>query len=150
MWMEREPDEIIGPEGQPYLLRWFLFRFHIIWIYLHLFLRDDEDRALHDHPAPSLSFAFGDYSEMILDQKTGEKHIIRRKAYRFVYRSAEHTHRIILFKDKDRKPIPVCTIFIFFGRKKRQWGFWCGDTRFVRWQDFCDERDNGKVGKGCG
>src|ERR1700719_4013108 len=58
-----EPDEIIGPgvrsrkrDGhvpvpKAFLKRWFVIpKNRYINIYLHCFIRDDEDRALHDHP----------------------------------------------------------------------------------------------------
>ena len=47
----RSPDFIIGGHEDPYLLRWFLIpRNPVFNVYVHLFLRSDEDRALHDHP----------------------------------------------------------------------------------------------------
>lgn len=147
-WLKRKPDEVIGEEGIPYLLRWWLVKWSFFSLYLHRFLHDDIDRALHDHPAPSLSFSLGSYLEMIL-QTNGEKIVVRRDRFRFVYRKATHTHRIILLKTPERRAIPVYTLFMFFGSKRRNWGFWCEDTRFVPWQQFCDERDHGKVGRGC-
>lgn len=45
------PHFIIGGTDRPYLLRWFLIpRNRWFNIYLHKFCRDDDDRALHDHP----------------------------------------------------------------------------------------------------
>ena len=54
-WLRRlmsgKPHFIIGGVDDPYLLRWFLIpRNHILNVYLHKFLRSDDDRALHDHP----------------------------------------------------------------------------------------------------
>lgn len=47
----RLPDFVIGGHANPYLLRWWLIpRNRVFNIYLHKFLRDDDDRALHDHP----------------------------------------------------------------------------------------------------
>lgn len=38
-------------DHDPYLLRWFLLRRgEALGVYVHKFLRSDEDRALHDHP----------------------------------------------------------------------------------------------------
>ena len=147
MW--RKPDEVIGEEGVPYLLRWWLFKSAFLCVYLHKFLHSDSDRALHDHPAPSLSFLLGDYLEIILDEPNGVRRIVRRKQFNFVYRKATHIHRIVLYSDRNKKPIPVYTLFLFFGSKRRNWGFWCNDERFVPWQQFCDERDHGKIGRGC-
>lgn len=47
----RSPDFIVGGADHPYLRRWWLIpRNPILNVYLHQFLRDDDDRALHDHP----------------------------------------------------------------------------------------------------
>ena len=52
----KPPDFVIGPADNPYLYRWFLLpRNPVANVYLHRFFRDDEDRALHDHPWPFLS-----------------------------------------------------------------------------------------------
>jgi hypothetical protein len=52
----REPDFIIGDQANPYLVRWWLRRDREHGCeYLHQILRDDDDRALHDHPWPSTS-----------------------------------------------------------------------------------------------
>lgn len=84
----RRPDQIIGDPLQPYVLRWWLFgsvqkvedgapQFHADGrpilvarriadrcVYLHCFLRSDEDRALHDHPWDWWSWMlFGPYKE---------------------------------------------------------------------------------------
>jgi hypothetical protein len=51
---ERDPDFIIG--NPPYMLRWWLLpRNPTFNVYYHRILRDDDDRALHDHPWPSFS-----------------------------------------------------------------------------------------------
>lgn len=47
----RAPDFYIGGNANPYLLRWWVIpRNRFFNVYLHKFLRDDDDRALHDHP----------------------------------------------------------------------------------------------------
>jgi hypothetical protein len=47
----RSPDFVIGGDERPYLLRWWVIpRNKVFNVYLHLFLRSDDDRALHDHP----------------------------------------------------------------------------------------------------
>lgn len=62
----RAPDFIIGGRDDPYMLRWWLIpRNPIFNIYLHKFLRDDDDRALHDHPWFWCSILLhGDYVEV--------------------------------------------------------------------------------------
>src|SRR4051795_4015193 len=61
----REPDFYIGGKVNPYLVRWWVIpRNRFFNVYLHKFLRDDDDRALHDHPWISLSFILrGGYIE---------------------------------------------------------------------------------------
>lgn len=52
----RKPDFVIGDLSNPYLLRWWVIpRNRFFNVYLHKFLRDDDDRALHDHPWWSMS-----------------------------------------------------------------------------------------------
>jgi hypothetical protein len=49
--MNRVPDFVIGGEQRPYLLRHFVIpRNPLFNVYLHCFLRSDDDRAHHDHP----------------------------------------------------------------------------------------------------
>src|SRR5690606_35831081 len=61
----RPPDFIVGGAERPYLKRWWLIpRNPIFNVYLHQFLRDDDDRALHDHPWPWCSILLdGSYIE---------------------------------------------------------------------------------------
>lgn len=69
----RPPDFEIGPEGDRYMLRWYLtpwskfdrdskpkngwerFKRKLPNVYIHRFLHDDDARALHDHPWSSCS-----------------------------------------------------------------------------------------------
>lgn len=39
-------------DHDPYLARWFVIKTKWFGIYIHKFIRSDEDRALHDHPWP--------------------------------------------------------------------------------------------------
>lgn len=41
---------IVNCERQPYLHRWYLIKREWLSLFLHKFVRSDEDRALHDHP----------------------------------------------------------------------------------------------------
>jgi hypothetical protein len=45
---------IINCEKDPYLHRWFMIKTPWLGVYIHKFVRSDEDRALHDHPWPFL------------------------------------------------------------------------------------------------
>lgn len=49
-WCRGGPHVVIGDPGRPYLKRWHVLpRNPWLNVYLHCFLRDDDDRALHDH-----------------------------------------------------------------------------------------------------
>lgn len=78
----RRPDQIIRrSNGDPYLLRWWLFGTskHLddhgepqprrplgLSFYLHCFVRSDDDRALHDHPWPFTTLLLlGSYIEHV-------------------------------------------------------------------------------------
>lgn len=147
----RPPDFIVGGWDNPYMLRWWIIpRNRFFNIYLHKFLRDDEDRALHDHPWPSLSIIIkGGYLEHL---QNGSMRMCGR--FTTIFRRSTHRHRIELFKPAnrpchERNGLPAWTIFIT-GPRIREWGFWCGGERFVHWQEFTSPDDKGKTGKGCG
>jgi hypothetical protein len=134
-----KPHHIIGGKEDPYLLRWYLLprnkRFNL---YLHKFLRDDDDRALHDHPWWFISFVLkGSYREYLAPQLS----VVRRR-FSLAFRPATHRHRVALINN------PTWTL-ILTGPKIREWGFWC-PKGFVHWRDFTDPRDSGKTGsRGC-
>lgn len=134
----------IGPPGDPYMLRWFIIprnrRFNI---YLHKFLRDDDDRALHDHPWWFVSLILkGGYFERVEPNR-----IISRSPGSIAFRPATHRHRVILRGNTgQREP---CWTIVVTGRKKRTWGFWC-PKGFVPWHEFVQESDHGNIGRGCG
>lgn len=146
-FFRREPDLYVGGKEKPYLKRWHVIpQNRFLNIYLHKFLRDDDDRALHCHPWYSLSIGLGFYEE-IIKKKDGNIRVRRFPLFP-VFRKAAHAHRIILPRDQRGRPIPTWTIFIT-GPKVREWGFHC-PKGWRHWRDFCDERDGGSVGKGCG
>lgn len=149
-WLKRDPDFIVGHKENPYLLRWYLIPQNRFFnIYLHKFLRDDDDRALHDHPWPSLSVLLkGRYDEMRFARHffyplfSHNNHtLVRVPGKRLKYRSAGYTHRVLL------KSPRVWTLFIT-GPQVREWGFHC-PKGWVPWQEFCDETDHGNIGRGC-
>ena len=63
----RAPDLVIGGAADPYLRRWYVLpRNPVLNVYLHHFLRSDDDRALHDHPWVNASVLLdGDYVEVL-------------------------------------------------------------------------------------
>ena len=156
-FLKRPPDLKVGGQENPYMLRWHIIpRNPIFNIYLHKFLRDDDDRALHDHPWPSVSYIIeGGYIEH-LDK--GRKRLWYKGAV--IFRRASHRHRIELLRDltlprpfgKSDYPVkPAWTIFIT-GFRIREWGFWCPSStgfKFVHWKKFTAAGDRGDIGKGC-
>jgi len=141
-----KPHFVIGadnPDGA-YMLRWYLVpRNPWLNLYLHKFLRDDEDRALHDHPWWFVSVMLrGGYREIV---RLSE---LRRAAPSIAFRKAEHQHRVVLWRD-DAGHIQPCWTLVLTGRKRRTWGFWC-PKGFVPFYDFVESSNHGNVGKGCG
>lgn len=138
-----EPHFIVGGEDNPYLYRWYLIpRNRYFNIYLHKFLRDDDDRALHDHPWWFISLILkGGYFERV------KQTVLRRDRFSLAFRPATHRHRVILFRDA-LGPKQPCWTLIITGRKKRIWGFWC-PKGFVPWYEFVDQGNHGNIGKGC-
>lgn len=138
-WLRFEPHQVIG-DGTPYLLRWYVIpRNPVFNIYLHKFLRSDDDRALHDHPWWFVSLILrGRYDEVTAQ---GRK---RRGAGSIAFRPAEWRHRVELLPDRAYESEASCWTLIVTGRRVRTWGFWCpgpgwiaGD-RFVPWQEWGD------------
>lgn len=166
-WLRRllsgTPHMVIGGTEDPYLLRWYVIpRNPIVNVYVHKFMRSDDDRALHDHPWWFVSLMLrGEYDEVTAG---GMK---RRSAGSIAFRPAEWRHRVqLLAKLAGTGPAgPIleevpCWTLIVTGRRVRTWGFWCQDwnhraaltglatsppdpiERFVPWTEF--------GGAGCG
>jgi hypothetical protein len=140
--MLRNPDVVIGDDpNRPYLKRWWILpRNDQINLYLHLILRSDDDRAMHDHPWDNTSWIIdGSYIE-----HTPEGVYHRDTGYRGG-RLATDRHRLEIVNE------PAVTLF-FTGPKVREWGFWCEGERFVHWEDFIADLPGGIVGtgRGCG
>lgn len=134
----RKPDFIIGGADAPYLRRWWVIpRNKWFNIYLHQFLRDDDDRALHDHPwAFNISILLkGRYREVL---PTGSK--IRHRWLPYL-RIGKAPHRVVLMG------APVWTLFIT-GPVVRQWGFYCPNG-WRHWREFTSSQDKGIAGRGC-
>jgi hypothetical protein len=149
----RAPDVIIGGEDNPYLRRWWLIpRNRYFNIYLHQFLRDDDDRALHGHPwAFNISILLrGGYIEVVPEHPKyagGASTVRRRRRIGLPYlRLGPAPHRVELLRDKGGRMLPVWTLFIT-GPNVRQWGFYC-PRGWRHWRDFTAD-DGATVGRGC-
>jgi len=131
----RAPDVIIGGAAAPYLMRWWLIpRNRFFNVYLHKFLRDDDDRALHDHPWVSCSILLrGGYIEHL---PGGVKKV--RRCFWPYFRRATQAHRIELLV------VPTWTLFIT-GPKVREWGFLCPQG-WRHWKIFVKPADTTEPG----
>lgn len=139
----RPPDFIIGPADDPQVRRWWVIpRNRWFNIYLHHFMRSDEDCALHDHPWVNLS---------LLLTSTYVEHTIRaggisvrtpRRAGDIKLRWATAAHRIELDNG------PMWTLFIT-GPVTRDWGFHCPNG-WRHWKEFVSRYPGGNhIGRGC-
>lgn len=177
--IHRVPDEIIGhqarwrarrPDGppvdKPFLLRWYVGGEKHAWggnSYLHQFIRDDEDRALHDHPWANVSIVLGgQYIEHTISAGGVHwRHIFRAGAVKF--RSAKAAHRVELtsqFVNADGSLVlgdcpeiapnlpswcksnplksPSWSLFLT-GPKARHWGFHCPETGWRSSHEFHEQ-----------
>lgn len=143
----RAPDFVIGPPDDPYLRRWWIIpRNRLFNIYLHQFLRSDDDRALHDHPWVNCSIILhGSYREHLRDGSVRLRKPWRAWfPWRLVFRLPTGAHRVELIDGQG-----VWTLFLT-GPKVRTWGFLC-PKGWIPWTEFVEDRPGGNsVGKGCG
>jgi hypothetical protein len=135
----RKPDFVIGGEDAPYLRRWFVREEGPSGgCYLHQILRDDDDRALHDHPWDAMFYIIeGSYREITPEHPDGI--VYGPGSFRHV--KAEQSHRLVVVDG------PVWTL-AFLGPRRREWGFHCPNG-WRHWKEFVSDRDKGMVGKGC-
>src|SRR5882757_10818132 len=131
----REPDFVIGGPADPYLKRWWLLpRNPVFNVYLHLFLRSDDDRALHDHPWVNGSILVeGRYIEETI--RRGGIHVrTERRAGAIKLRGPRAAHRVELI---DGQP---CTTIFIIGPRLRRWGFHC-PKGWIHWKAFTNPAD---------
>lgn len=142
--MKRPPDLVIGSPDRPYLRRWHLFRWRFFGVFLHQILRDDDDRALHDHPWWNVSIILkGGYLEWRSHQWDRARDVVWRSAGSIIFRGAHVAHRLSL--GSQRKP---CWSLFIVGPRVREWGFHCQHGWRV-WHEFVNTNDVGQVGRGC-
>lgn len=153
------PDFIVGGRDNPYLLRWWILPRNALFnIYLHKFLRDDDDRALHDHSWHNCSIVIkGEYREVTLTRhalacfrlmrEIWPDHRQARTTYSYEQRGVTRRRGSIVFRRPDcphRIELttgPAWTLFIT-GPRVRQWGFHAAND-WIHWRDFCDPADPG-------
>ena len=117
----RPCDVYIGPGHDHQLERWFILpRNNRLNLYLHRFLRSDDDRAMHDHPGDNRSTIIrGCYLECTPSGNT------LYRAGDSVSRVAEDAHRVELVDG------PCVSLFVVHN-PRRVWGFHCPGG----WVDF--------------
>jgi hypothetical protein len=119
-------------------------------IYLHLIRRSDDDRALHDHPWPSVSVVMaGQYIEHVPAHPkypAGPTVAIRRRERDVIFRRSGSPHRLEIGSGPGNQS--AFTLFIT-GPRFREWGFWC-PKGWKHWSLFTLPTDSSKVGVGCG
>src|ERR1700744_875507 len=115
----RPPDFLIGGAEHPYMRRWWVIpRNRFFNIYLHHFLRSDDDRALHDHPWLNASVLLqGEYTEHTISAG-GVNHRRKYGAGDIKFRGPRYAHRVELTDG------PCWSLFIT-GPNVRSWGFHC-------------------------
>jgi len=146
----RPPDFVIGGDKTPYLRRWYLIpRNRFCNVYLHHVLRDDDDRALHDHPWPSVSLMLAGALGEVYRDRHGSTRSRVFFAGHLVLRDARFAHRLFLFKDRS-SPREAWTLFLT-GPRLREWGFHCPHG-WRHWKEFTAHADTGNsaiTGRGC-
>lgn len=139
----READFVIGPPSNPYLMRWWLVpRNPLLNVYLHYIIKSDDDRALHDHPWPSLSLMiYGELGEYYKDGDSVRYREIREGQW--VRRRAAFAHRLVVAPGT----LGAWTVFIT-GPRVRSWGFHCPQG-WRHHREYTLPSDSGQVGRGC-
>lgn len=114
-------------------------------LYLHRFMRPDDDEHLHSHPwdyAVSLVLA-GGYTEerfpetcSVCDNPKDGKHRVRRviRPGRLNILRGEAFHRVSELHGRE-----TWTLF-FVGPKRASWGFFVPGRGVVNWKEYLDER----------
>lgn len=141
----RDPDFYIGGKENPYCKRWWIIpRNRWFNIYLHKFLRSDEDRALHDHPWINFSYLLaGRYFEWTI-KAGGVRKRVEYKKGDWQFRTASKAHRLEIIPGEHS-----WSLFIT-GPIMRVWGFHCENSVGWRpWTEFVHYKDPGGIGKGC-
>jgi hypothetical protein len=150
----RLPDFVVGGLETPYLVRWHVLpRNRFFNCYLHLFVRSDDDRALHDHPWASCSIILaGRYREILPDSVGGATRGVLRESGAVALRRASAPHRVELLLKQARAVDAAlfggaALTFFLTGPVVRGWGFHCR-RGWVPWTRFVASNP-GEVGAGC-
>lgn len=127
--------QLEGIKG-PYLRRYKLRTDMGVRVYLHQFLRPDEDPEMHSHPwswARSFVLA-GGYIE---ERRDPNDEIIRREVLpgQTVHLKPDTYHRVAAFRDE------ACWTLLICGPKTQSWSFWNPKTNETTpWKAFIEKK----------
>lgn len=132
--------EIVNCDRDLYLIRWFVIRTKHLGLFIHKFVRSDEDRALHDHPWSFLVIpiwrGYWEHYEIFGNHLPPGRTFKCRRVLPILgarIRQATYRHRVELIDGK-----PSWSLFFRF-RKRREWGFWMPEG-FVHWNTFWQDK----------
>jgi hypothetical protein len=155
--MRRTPDFVVGEHADPYLQRWWLIpRNRLFNVYLHCFMRSDDDRALHDHPWHSVSLLLkGEAIEHTI-AAGGVRHQrwlclgdVRVRSARFAHRIELPANVVFGQGAPHMQPAMPCWTLFVTGPVLREWGFHCPLQGWIHWKRFTHPADKGLIGRGC-
>lgn len=138
------PGLYIGGLDNPYLIRYYLVpRNPFINLYLHKFVRSDEDRARHSHPWYAASLLLkGGYWEHRSDdtwprwRKSGSIGLLSPRTFHRVELDTEIINNQYVEK-------PCWTLFMTGPRRGRTWHFKC-PKGLVEWRQFVHQNGCGE------
>lgn len=158
--------EIVNCDRNVYLHRWYVIRTAPFAVFIHKFVRSDEDRALHDHPWNFLVIpiwrGYIEHSQVREWLDDGgpalpdwSDKIIKRRVLPILgtrFRRGTYKHRVELLKTDDITLTPLRTgelsvewdelpswsIFIRF-REFRDWGFHMPEG-WIQWNKFWQDK----------
>lgn len=136
-WALFERFDIRDAEGSLYLRRWRVFSTPWFGVFVHKIVRPDNDRELHDHPWPFVSFVLrGGYVEQVPCRPCVDCEVDRHVRL-FNAKLATSRHRITwLYR------VPTWTL-VLHGPRIREWGFYTRDG-WVQWQEFIEQRERAR------
>ncbi len=162
-----EKKVIVNCAHDPYLHRWYVFRSERIGLFIHKFVRSDEDRALHDHPWPfiviPLSGGYIEHSDQPISESEKRAAVISWAIFNNIVPRTlsydnllEQLNRRNLVQRRIRPLIstryrnttyrhrvelidgrPSWSLFFRF-KKLRDWGFW-SKSGFIQWNRWWQE-----------
>jgi hypothetical protein len=123
--------EARGDADSPYLTRYTLVSTRWFQLCVHVFHRSDADE-LHDHPWNFWTLIlWRGYDERVSSlSMPHSSQLLHHRAGAFLYRPAEHMHRVILREGK-----PAVTL-VLMTKRRREWGFMNRRGTWQQWQEY--------------